>query len=106
MRKFTKFNTPFRKAAVAVADSMGLEFISTPRQVDNGTLMFRDPETNTRYSLHESGYVRRHLPNTRAYQLNRVQHSRWSSPHRLLAHGDEQLGIMVISVINYRKPLK
>ena len=33
-----KFNASFRKSAAAVATELGLEFISSKRQVENGTL--------------------------------------------------------------------
>jgi hypothetical protein len=121
-----KFNARFRTAVMAVADEMGLEFISTPRQVENGTLMFNDPIGKVKYAMYESGYVRRLVPTTiwqtpypnksgyAMYQLNRVirnahKSSIWNNKvynyrgaHRVLAGPDEQLGILVKSVANWR----
>jgi hypothetical protein len=99
---------------------MGLEFISTPRQVENGTLCFYDPETDTRYSLHESGYVRRHIRTSdwmeewKTYQLNRTtqatviyvnsrgKEQSYDCTQRILATPDEQLAIFVRRVLSYR----
>ena len=122
--KFCKFNTRFRQAADLVAETMGLEFISTPRQVENGTLCFYDPETDTRYSLHESGYVRRHIRTSdwmsdwKTYQLNRTKQvnvkyhvksrngrmteQSYDCTQRILANPDEQLAIFVRRVLTYR----
>ena len=124
-----KFNARFRTAVMAVAEEMGLEFISTPRQVENGTLMFNDPIGKVKYAMYESGYVRRFIPvgicpwgnsqtikgrGHQMYQLNRVirnahKSSIWKDKvynyvgaHRVLAGPDEQLGILVKSVANWR----
>jgi len=124
-----KFNAHFRTAVMAVAEEMGLQFISTPRQVENGTLMFNDPKSNVKYAMYESGYVRRLVPlgdcpwgNAQTidgrghamYQLNRVirnahKSSIWNGKvynyqgaQRVLANPDEQLGILVKSVANWR----
>jgi hypothetical protein len=123
-----KFNASFRKSAAAVATELGLEFISTKRQVERGTLMFNDPETNVKYAMYESGYVRRLLPLGRyfwgnsqtiggqghqMYQLNKTRkdfkttvYKGKSYTHyqtvRLLANPEEQLGILAKSVVNYR----
>ncbi len=119
--KHTKFNACFRYSTVAVARELGLTFISTTRQIENGTLMFHDPETNVQYSLHESGYIRRHTSGYRhafmqkdptyMYPLNKRtswtkqsangwKYRQTSSYQK--AHGDEQLGILVRAVLNYR----
>ena len=122
-----KFNAAFRTNVVSVANELGLTFISTPNQVNRGTLMFHDPITDTQYSLHESGYVRRYIKSsmwgympmtermktegmpTNGYQLNRVQLVKSGTRSnvyyrsvRILASPYEQLGIFVKSVINYR----
>jgi len=109
--EFCKFDARFRRAVLLVAESMGLEFISTRRQVENGTLSFYDPETETRYSLHESGYVRRYIPPTwwphpewRGYQLNRINQG--FVKRTILADPDAQLGIFVRAVLNYRGEFK
>jgi hypothetical protein len=111
-----KFNAQFRKSAVAVAEAIGLEFISTKRQVENGTLVFNDAKTNTQYAMYESGYVRRGVngcwnrfsgstASLRWYQLNRTEryHGRTA---RILAGPCEQLGILVKSVVNWREKSK
>ena len=122
-----KFNASFRKSAYAVATEMGLEFISTKRQVENGTLMFNDPQTNVKYAMYESGYVRRLLPTNyhwsssqyiqeqghQMYQLNKTRkefkttvYKGKSYTHyqtvRLKANPEEQLGIFVKSIVNFR----
>ena len=123
-----KFNASFRKSAYAVATEMGLEFISTKSQVENGTLMFNDPQTNVKYAMYESGYVRRLLPTRchwsssqtiqdqghQMYQLNRThkvtKHWRdhngisrsYLMTERIKANPEEQLGIFVKSIVNFR----
>jgi hypothetical protein len=122
-----KFNASFRKSAYAVATEMGLEFISTKRQVENGTLMFNDPQTNVKYAMYESGYVRRLLPTRchwsssqtiqdqghQMYQLNRVHKVNktntyqgktytYTMKERIKANPEEQLGILVKSIVNFR----
>ena len=118
-----KFNASFRKSAYAVATEMGLEFISTKRQVENGTLMFNDPQTNVKYAMYESGYVRRLVPigncpwgNSQTiqdrghamYQLNKTHKVAQQKPYtyimtkRIKANPEEQLGIFVKSIVNYR----
>jgi len=119
MKPFT-FNTAFRQNVVMVAETLGLTFISTARQVNNGTLIFWDPRTSVKYSLHESGYVRRWIkPSiwgpkgdglveaTEAYQLNPTQkvwvpNRTYKRTVRLLATPYEQLGIFTKAVIAYR----
>jgi hypothetical protein len=118
-----KFNASFRKSTYAVATEMGLEFISTKRQVENGTLMFNDPQTNVKYAMYESGYIRRLIPTGfrwsssqtvkeqmhQMYQLNKThkvthQGSRYTyqMTARIKANPEEQLGILVKSIVNYR----
>jgi len=113
---------------MAVADELGLEFISSNRQVENGTLMFNDPQSNVKYAMYESGYVRRLVPlgncpwgnaqtiNGRGhamYQLNKTTKDFKTTAYkgktythyqtvRLLANPEEQLGIFAKSVVNYR----
>lgn len=107
-----KFNAQFRKSAAAVATELGLEFISTKRQIENGTLMFNDPQSNVEYALYESGYVRR-LDGQAMYQLNKTRMGIKTTTYkgkeythyqkiRVLANPDEQLGIFVKSVVNWR----
>ena len=116
-----KFNASFRKSAAAVATELGLEFISTKRQVENGTLMFNDPETNVKYAMYESGYVRRFIPTSfhwspfqtvknQMYQLNKTRKVTHQTAkgypcqmtERVKANPEEQLGIFVKSIVNYR----
>jgi hypothetical protein len=107
-----KFNASFRKSAYAVATEMGLEFISTNRQVENGTLMFYDPQTLAKYAMYESGYVRRIYSNgyqTVMYQLNKTHKVAHQDPaytfimtKRIKANPEEQLGIFVKSIVNCR----
>ena len=118
-----KFNASFRKSTYAVATEMGLEFISTKRQVENGTLMFNDPQTNVKYAMYESGYIRRLIPTGfrwsssqtvkeqmhQMYQLNKthkVTHQgsgyTYQMTARIKANPEEQLGILVKSIVNYR----
>jgi len=123
-----KFNASFRKSAAAVATELGLEFISTKRQVENGTLMFNDPESNVKYAMYESGYVRRLVPigncpwgnsqtiNSKGhamYQLNKTRDGFKTTTYkgkaytsyqkiRILANPDEQLGIFAKSIVNWR----
>jgi hypothetical protein len=124
-----KFNASFRKSAAAVGEALGLEFISSKRQVENGTLMFNDSQTNVKYALYESGYVRRLVPIGRQpwgnsqtidskghamYQLNKVRKD-WKHVTsytgktysyyqnvRILANPEEQLGIFAKAVVNWR----
>lgn len=125
--KHCKFTTPFRKSAIAVAEELGLEFISTRLQVENGTLMFNDPDSNVKYALYESGYVRRLIGTTggwsnsqtidgcghQMYQLNKTTYGYKKTTYagktythygktRLLAQPIEQLGILAQSVVNWR----
>ena len=118
-----KFNASFRKSAYAVATEMGLEFISTKRQVENGTLMFNDPQTNVKYAMYESGYIRRLIPTGfrwsssqtvkeqmhQMYQLNKthkVTHQgsnyTYQMTARIKANPEKQLGILVKSIVNFR----
>lgn len=111
---YTKFNAHFRKSAVAVAEELGLQFISTERQVNNGTLMFYDASTDTKYAIYETGYVRRFI--RRSFYFNLNQAGFWNG-YQLnpqiktgihitrinISNPDRLLGIMVRAVANYRK---
>ena len=130
--KHCKFNTRFRMSVMAVADEMDLDFISTKRQVEKGTLMFEDRQTNVKYAMYESGYVRRLVPTGacpwarsqtikgkghQMYQLNKTCYDFKTINYngktytsyqkiRILANAEEQLGIMVKSVSNWRQNIK
>lgn len=48
--------------AVKILEDAGLVFVSTPRQLENGTLMFDDPKIKgVKYSVTANGYARRHV---------------------------------------------
>jgi len=125
---FTTFNAYTRKKIHAVMTDMGLALISTRRQIENGTLMYRDPETQCLYSFHQSGYCRRYTPQrhhwgtafesngTRyaMYQLNRVENGTKTTTYngkayttrhqiRILANPVEQLGIVTAAIALYRQ---
>lgn len=117
MKPFT-FNATFRYNVATVAENLGLVSVTTRQQANNGTLMFYDPKTDVRYSLHESGYIRRYIKTStwsrtrdfqenelQGYQLNTVKRVKGKygyRTHRELATPYEQLGIFVKSVISYR----
>lgn len=123
MTKLTTFDARFRKSAFKVAAELGLDFISTKRQVENGSLMFYDDDTDTKYTISESGYVRRYIrgtysfqPTWRAYQLNPTTQSkipthtykgeqmyRTETIRHMVLDPNAQLGILVKAVINYRE---
>lgn len=74
--------------------------------------MFYDLESNVKYALYESGYVRR-LDGQAMYQLNKTHDGYKTTKYngkeythyqkiRVLANPDEQLGIFVKSVVNWR----
>jgi hypothetical protein len=103
MKKYCKFNATFRYHAIELGEALGLKFISSNRQIQNGTLKFYDPIKNCAYALYESGYVRRE--NGYIYQLNQVKSHKTSygwRPERVLASPFEQLGILAKSVLLYR----
>ena len=118
MEKFCKFNTTFRQNAADVAVALGLEICTSPRQANNGTLAFYDPQTKATYTLHETGYVRRAYFKTswgydflhrEIYQLNQTKVEKVKYPtftssrtHRILAGPYEQLGIFAKAVLKYR----
>lgn len=128
MKKLHRFNATFRQTAVDIAEAIGLQFVSTPKQVENGTLMFNDPQTDAYYAIYESGYVRRFIPSFicepgaqkidgvmhEMYQLNKVRKTvvrfgdgnTYDHYKRVLANPDEQLGILAKAVINRRNKIK
>lgn len=106
------YTTHFIKSAIAVTEAIGLEFISSEKQIRNGSLVFHDPESNTVYGLYLSGYVRRHSGN-RMYQLNKTTYGHKVTEYngqtythwgkiRLLVGPDEGLGILVQAVVRWR----
>lgn len=126
MKKYT-FDARYRTSVDNVLTSMGLKLISTPRQIENGTLMYHDPYTKVIYALYESGYIRRLIPSFgwgtsqtiggktyAGYQLNKtcretIQREyngriyEFEQKVRILANPMEQLGIVVAGIANYRQ---
>ena len=104
-----------------VAQELGLIESTTARQEKNGTMAFVDPVMSTKdcimsYTIHSNGYVRRKFEykesswpyNQNAhYQLNRtdITKTRDGRRHtaRILATPLEQVAILYLSTINYRK---
>lgn len=95
-----------------VAQSLGLEEITTQRQRVNGSRAFADPavlgydDNPVRYVVHSSGYVRRVTGSSafERYQLNPKNRNRnLNEPSRILSRSvNESIGILVKSVLNYR----
>ena len=73
--------TKDQKLAVESLEEVGFQLISSPEQLQNGTLYFEDAKMkDTFYSIGASGYARRHdttkpvvgyMPRERHYQLNK-----------------------------------
>jgi len=104
-----------------IAQELGLIENTGARHMRNGTLSFVDPVASTTnctvsYSVHSNGYVRRNFryagwPNI-CYQLNRTRKVKrvsqysgttYSVTERILATPLEQVAILYLSTINYRK---
>ena len=125
--KTHKFNARYRQSVNAVLTEMGLKLSSTRQQIENGTLVYSDPQTDCLYALYESGYIRRFIPNPvgwgtsynrdntnyKMYQLNptrigTVEHEyngriyKNTQKIRILLNPMEQLGQIVIAIQNYR----
>jgi len=76
--------------AVKLLKEYGLKFISSPLQLEHGTLYFEDTKMNgIFYSITASGYARRHdknstsygySPEDRSYQLNKTIRTKSSYP--------------------------
>lgn len=91
-----------QKKAVQILEDIGLELISSPRQLANGTLYFEDTKMEgTFYSITATGYARRHdttqmgggmrgmyQPPERKYQLNKQDFSEDREVSRKLKPGD------------------
>lgn len=124
--KTVTFDARYRKSVDSVLTAMGLKLISTRKQIENGTLMYRDPYTQCLYALYESGYIRRFVPTRYSigqtingkgyamYQLNPVYNENriansydgkkyiYTVKVRRLLSPIEQLGRIVIAIQNYR----
>jgi hypothetical protein len=124
---FYRFRADYRKNVNNVMSEMGLRLVSSPRQIENGTLLYRDLETGCLYGLYESGYCRRFVEsqsgcgqtikgrNYKMYQLNRRVKLNQRKPKktpfaktypprymRIMANPIEQLGIVVSAITRYR----
>ena len=111
-----------------IAQELGLIENTGTRHKNNGTLSFLDPVASTTtltvsYSVHSNGYVRRNFRVSRnlklnalgCYQLNRTRKvekiSQYSGntyiktikTERIMATPLEQVAILFLSTINYRK---
>lgn len=110
-----------------IAQELGLIENTGTRHKNNGTLSFLDPVASTStltvsYSVHSNGYVRRNFrvsPNSRftfgCYQLNRTRkvekiyqysgntYIKTIKTERIMATPLEQVAILFLSTINYRK---
>ena len=61
--------------AVQILVDAGLEFASTKRQVENGTLLFNDPKLKkVQYSITANGYARRHVTGPSYFNTERENH--------------------------------
>jgi hypothetical protein len=125
MKKYT-FNARYRGTVNRVMEQLGLEYAGSPARIENGTLLFRDPQTGCLYGFYESGYCRRLIPsfvwgssetiggkNYAGYQLNKTEKQLVQYQHngrvyeclqkvRILANPMEQLGIVTAAIANYR----
>ena len=127
MNRIHTFNATYRQAVDRVMNEMGLTLISTHKQIENGTLMYRDPIGDCLYALYESGYIRRFVPTRfygsayhrkgvdyKMYQLNPTckekrlykrsdgLYAEMTSIRRVLLNPMEQLGKITIGITNYR----
>jgi hypothetical protein len=98
-----------------IAQELGLIENTGTRQKNNGTISFADPVVSTQdcivsYTIHSNGYIRRKFEyanptwyrQNQHYQLNRqVKYNGMTA--RLLATPLEQVAILYLSTINYRK---
>lgn len=109
MKNSINLNVP---ALDLVAQSLGLEEVTTQRQRVNGSRSFVDPSTlgynnqPVKYDVHPTGYVRRITGSSQfdRYQLNPKRRERLpTEPSRVLARSlNESIGILVRGVLNYR----
>jgi hypothetical protein len=99
----------------AVADSFGLQEVTTQRQRANGSRSFVDPKCvvfgqPVRYDVYPSGYVRRTTSEGSGgqYQLNptrrtKLPSGRMATERVLSTSTNDSLGMLVRGVINYRE---
>ena len=72
-------NARDRLAINDVLFDIDMEFVSTPAQVERGTLVWRDPHTDIRYAIYASGYVRRMRKSLYWPPASRDYRERWVS---------------------------
>ena len=127
MSRVYKFNSTVRENIYRVMMELDMDFISNKRQIENGTLLFEDPQTGALYGFYESGYIRRFYQTTMRwgaaqtingigyamYQLNPVYTEycvseynaktyEYTRKRRQLVGPMEQLGIAVSAITQYR----
>ena len=112
MHNMNTFTPPFCQAVENVAEELGLLNATNTRHQRNGTIAYIDPVTNTVYTLHTNGYIRRthrranwhngYMQNV-TYQLNPTKKTQKGATERIMMSSWEQLGKLTTSVISYRK---
>lgn len=109
------FTPSFHQAVESVAEELGLLNATNSRHKRTGTIAYIDPVTNTVYTLHTNGYIRRTFRNVGwydgyvqnvTYQLNPTRRGQNGSTERVMMTPWEQLGKLTTSVISYRKTNK
>ena len=111
----TAITNQHRQAIEIIAIAMNLTDVTTPRMRKNGSIRLYDPIPGVYYSLHESGYIRRHIKesswgrpkneiSTVCYQLNPTvkygEDNRRTA--RILVDIDKQIVTLINAVVNYR----
>lgn len=115
MHNMNTFTPQFRNAVESVAEEIGLLKATNSRHQRTGTIAYIDPVTNTVYTLHTNGYIRRthrqanwhngYMQNV-TYQLNLTRKTQRGATERIMMTPWEQLGKLTSSVISYRKTNK
>jgi hypothetical protein len=112
MHNMNNFTPSFYQAVENVAEELGLLNATNTRHQKTGTIAYIDPVTNTVYTLHTNGYIRRTFRRSSwyngymqsiTYQLNPTRKSEKGSTERIMMSPWEQLGKLTTSVISYRK---
>jgi len=105
------FTPQFRTAVESVAEELGLLNATNSRHERTGTIAYIDTVTNSVYTLHTNGYIRRTFRNLGwyrgysqnvTYQLNPIKRTNGGTT-RVMMTPWEQLGKLTTSVISYRK---
>jgi hypothetical protein len=111
--KYTIIEKKHRKAIESLCISMNLVDVTTEIMHKRGSIRLWDPVAAVYYSLHESGYVRRHVqsgswyrPSYKAYQLNqRDSGMLWGNPATWPMGMDEQIITLINAVPKYRQTI-